>query len=112
MKWFVLNLTFLLFISQLLFVSSDDPTVVPVAEPVPASAPTPALTTTSTPAPTPAAVVVPECPYKTADNGSLICADAKYYASIPQLFECANEIKIEFGKICKSKTFSSFSLSY
>jgi hypothetical protein len=54
MEWFVLNLAFLLFISQLLFVSCD-PTAVSVAEPVPASTSTPAPTST----PTPAAVVVP-----------------------------------------------------
>jgi hypothetical protein len=107
MKWFVLNSAFLLFISQLLFLNSDDPTAVPAAEPVPASNPTPALT------PTPVAVVVPECPYKAADNGSLICPDAKNSGSIPTLMQCANEIKTEFGKICKSKTFfSSFSLSH
>jgi hypothetical protein len=103
MKWFVLNLAFLLFICQLLFVSCD-PTAVPVVEPVPASTSTPTLT----PAPTPAAVVVPECPHKTADNVSLICADAKSDASIPQLFECANQIKTQFAKICKSKTFFKF----
>jgi hypothetical protein len=96
MKWFVLNLAFLLSISQLLSVSSDDPT----ATPTPTSAPTPA------PTPAPAAVVVPECPYEAAENGSLICPEVKSGGAIPKLMQCANKVKNEFANICKSMSFS------
>jgi hypothetical protein len=89
MKWFVLNLAILLSISQLLSVSSDDPTA---AEP--------------TLAPASAAVVVPECPYAAAENGSLICPEVKSGGAIPKLMQCANKIKNEFGNICKSMSFS------
>ncbi len=100
MKWFVLNLAFLLSICQLLSVSSDDPTAAPATEPTSA----------------PAAVVVPECPYPAAENGSLICPETKTGGSIPKLMQCANKMKNEFANICKSMSFSpniyqSFKLS-